>query len=270
MERLSTTGIVGSGVLSDDNSPQDWERRIAERAEQLYRLKLLRKLLVVWLCPGNLLLAVVAAVGPALWGSGLLAAVLGAALVASVAVSGRLLYREHLAVRGAESELRALECANREELLDELGSGDLLGAQRYYRAQLPDIIERHRAEARRDRWKDNVLQSAVIGGSIVAATVTAVAMSIVEFGWIAVAVSLVVAVSAAFSGYAKYRERALGWQQAADALEREYQSVELRAGRYRRFENDDEAYAEFADTVEALRNEQVQRLRSTVSGAIGQ
>lgn len=169
-----------------------------------------------------------------------------------------------------DSELRALEHADREHLLEELGSGDLLGAHKRYRAQLPELIERYRDEARRDRLKDNALQAVVIGGSIFAATATATAMSVVDVRWVAGALSLLVAVAAAFSGYAKYRDRSVACQQAADALEREYESVELRVGRYRRFSEEHEAYAEFADAVDALRAERARRLPSAAGDGAGQ
>ncbi|QIZ35562.1 SLATT domain-containing protein [Saccharopolyspora sp. ASAGF58] len=270
MERVDAAGIVGGGVLAGDRQPPDWERRIAERSEQHYRARLVQRLLVAWAVPGNLLLIGSAAMALSLWVSAIPAGVVFALAVASMALSGRFVYQQHFKVRAVESELRALECAYRENMLDELGSGDLLGLHKRYRAQLPDLVERYRGEARRDRSKDNVLQAVVIGGSIIAATVTAVSVSVVDVRGVAVALCLVVAVAAAFAGHAKYRYRAVACQQAADALDREYESVELRVGRYRRFDSEHEAYAEFADAVESLRAEQVRRLPSTAADGIGQ
>ncbi|GGI67454.1 hypothetical protein GCM10011581_00360 [Saccharopolyspora subtropica] len=270
MERLEAAGIVGSGVLAEDHRPGSWERRIAECSERLYRGRMVQRLLLTWAVPGNAVLLVAAGLVLGLWRAVLPAGVLFAVTVVSAAVSARLLYQQHFRVRAMESELRALEHEHRERLLEDLGSGDLLAAHKRYRAQLPELIERYRAEARRDRRKDNVLQSAVIGGSIVAATVTATAMSVVDVRWAAVVLSLLVAVAAAFAGYARYRERSAAWLRTADALEREYESVELRVGRYRRFTSEREAYAEFADAVEALRAEQARRVPSTVGDGIGQ
>ncbi|MCI2421928.1 DUF4231 domain-containing protein [Saccharopolyspora sp. K220] len=270
MERVDTAGIVGGGVLAEDRQPPDWERRIAERSEQHYRARMVQRLLLLWALPGNLVLIGVAAAVLGLWGAVLPAGIVFALAVASIAVSAKFLYRQHFRVRAVESELRTLEHAHREHLLDELESGDLLGAHKRYRAQLPELIERYRSEARRDRWKGNALQTVVIGGSIVAATATATAMSVVDVRWMAAVLSVLVALSAAFAGHANYRDRSTAWQQTADALEREYESVELRVGRYRRCDGEREAYAEFADAVEALRAEQARRLPSAATDGLGQ
>ena len=267
MDRMDTAGIVGGGVVAAP--PQDWERRIAERSERLYRARVVRRLLILWVLPGNALLAALSAVALALWSYPLIAAVACALLIASIATSGKLLYGQHFKVRSVESELRALEFAQREQLLEELESGDPLVAHKRYRAQLPEIIDRYRVEARHDRWKDNLLQSVVIGGSIIAATTTAMSVAVADVRWFSAVLCLVVALSAAFAGYAQYRERSAVLRQTADGLEREYESVELRAGRYRRFDSERDAYAEFADAVEALRAERAARLRSTVLDTTG-
>ncbi|MCA1186609.1 MULTISPECIES: DUF4231 domain-containing protein [unclassified Saccharopolyspora] len=261
MERWDAgTGIIGGGVIAGETQPQDWERRISELSEQLYRARILQRLLLIWTCPGNVALAGLSISGIVLLAPPVAVSVLAVAIpVGSVAASGRIAYRHHFAVRAVASELRELERAHREHQLDEWNAGDLLGMRKRYRADLPDVIERYRAEAGRHRWKDHVLHTVVIAGSIISATVTAASAAVVGARWAAVAISLLVAVAAAFGGYAKYRERAASLQQTADVLEREYHSVELRAGRYSRFDDEGDAYAEFADTVESLREEQAKR-----------
>ncbi|MBB5153971.1 DUF4231 domain-containing protein [Saccharopolyspora phatthalungensis] len=268
MKRVDTTGIISSGVLAADRQPLDWERRITARSEQHYRARLVQRLLLVWAVPGNSLLIGAGAIALGLWSSPLPAAVLFALAVGSIAVSTKFVYQQHFKVRAVESELRSLEYENREHVLEELGSGDLLGTHKRYRAQLPELIERYRGEARRDRRKDNVLQTVIIGGSIIAASATSAAISVVDARWVASGLSLLVAVAAAFAGYAKYRDRSTACQQTADALEREYESVELRVGRYRGFDSEGASYAAFADAVEALRAEQAHRLPSAVTDGI--
>ncbi|TDD87432.1 DUF4231 domain-containing protein [Saccharopolyspora karakumensis] len=270
MERVDTAGIVGGGVLAEDRQQGDWERRIAQRSEELYRERIVQRLLLAWAVPGNLLLAAVGATLLALSTSVVPAAVTFVIVAASAGVAAVYVYRQHFKVRAVDTDLRALEGAHRDMLLDELGTGDLLDAHRRYRAQLPELIERYRHEARSDRWKDSALQAVVIGGSIVAATATATAAAVPEIRWFAIGLSLLVAVSAAYAGYTKHRDRAAAWQETADALEREYESVELRVGRYRRFGSEREAYAEFAEAVEALRAERARRLPSGVNDGLMQ
>lgn len=253
MERVDT-GIVGGGLLTEEVPMQDWERRIADRSERLYRARLQRRFLLLWLYPGNLgLLAMMAVGAAAMWPSLMWVGIAVVAVVASLAVSARWTYQQHLRVRTIRTELRALENAQREQQLADLESDNLLGTQKRYRARLPELVAEYRAAAREDRRKDGVLQTLVIGGSIVAATTSAVSMSLSGTHWVAVLLSLLVAVSAALAGYAQFRERATTWQRTADALEREYEAVELRVGRYRRFGDERDAYAEFADAVLALR-----------------
>jgi hypothetical protein len=255
----SATGIIAGGVMSGGSRPEDWERRIRQRSEQLYRARLMWRLLLAWAFPGNLLLIVLTVSGAA-WteGSPWLLIPTTVVTLGSAAVSGRLVYRQHFKVRAFDTELRELQRAQREDELEELGA-DVLAAHKRYRARVPEVINEFRAESRKHRRKYNVLQTVVMLGSIAAATLTAASVSLVDLRWIAAAVSLLVAACSAFAGFAKYRERGVSLQQAADSLEREYESVELRVGRYRRFDDERAAYAEFAHEVEALRAEQAKR-----------
>jgi hypothetical protein len=261
MERLDAgTGIVGGGLITDSSHPQDWERRIGERSEQLYRARLVQRFFLAWAYLGNLVLVAAAVLCYVLFGplAPWVPAVVVVVPILSIVASARFVYRQHFRVRAVDSELREFERAYREYLLEDLGT-DLLGAHKRYRAQLPDVIGGYRLEARRHRRKHNALQSVIIAGSIVTSAATAASVSTVDARGIAVVASLLVAVAAAFAGYAKHRERSASLQQAADALEREYEAVELRVGKYRRFGDEREAYAEFADQVEALRKEQAKR-----------
>lgn len=257
----ASTGIVGGGVLSGDSHPEDLARVISELSEQLHRARLLRRLLALWALPGNLVL-IAAAVASFTVFAGLPAWVLTLVVVVpalSIVGSAILLYRQYFSIRAMVTQLRDLHRAHREQLLDDLAVGDLLSAHKRYRAQLPETISAYRVEARRYRRKHNALQSVVIAGSIATSVLAAVSVSSSETRWFAVAGSLLVAITAAFSGYSKFRERGMNLQQTADALERAYHSVELRVGRYGRFEDERGAYAEFAHEAEALLEEHAKR-----------
>lgn len=270
----TTTGILGGGVISGETHPEDLRRRVDERSERLHRSRLVRRLLALWVFPGNLVLIALLAGGAVLldlsvmWWLVLVVVV----PVLSVSASARVLYRQHFRVRALNAELRELRRVHREHLLDDFGTDDLLAAHKRYRAELPDTIDSYRRESRAHRRKHNVLQGLTIAGSIVTSVIAAVSVFMAEARWLTVAASLTVAVTAAFGGYAKYRERGLNLQQTADALDREYHSVELRVGRYRRIEEERAAYAEFAHEVEALREEHARRLQQTghVAGTDGQ
>lgn len=266
----AAAGILGSGVISDGSQPQEWERRISAKSERLYRVRLLRWFFLLWNYLGNLLLVglavsafVLLADIPA-WGLALLVLV----PVASIVTSAMLLYRQHFTVRAVEAELRELRRAYSEHLLEEFASGDVFASHKRYRTLLPEVIAEYRVESHKQLRRYNALQVLVIAGSIGTAASTVAALSSVESRWAAVALSTLVAVAAAFTGHAKYRERSASLQRTADSLEREYQSVELRVGRYRRFGDDREAYAEFADQVEALRAEENEAAAAVGSGSV--
>ncbi|QGK68416.1 DUF4231 domain-containing protein [Allosaccharopolyspora coralli] len=254
-------GIVGGGVIPEGAPPQDLERRIAERSEKLYHVRLVQRILMIWAYPGNLVILGVSVASVAVLQQQLAVVVPLAVLVpaASLVASARALYRQHFRIRSVHTQLKSLRTEHEEHLLDELGVEDLLAAHKRYRSQLPDVIARYRVESRSCRRKHNAVQSVVIVGSILSAAATTASLSLADARVPAVVLSLLVAVSAAFGGYAKYRERSVNLQQTADALEREYESVELRVGRYRRFGTEREAYAEFAHEVETLRAEQAKR-----------
>lgn len=266
----AAAGILGSGVIADGSQPQEWERRISAKSERLYRARLLRWFFLLWNYLGNLLLVglavsafVLLADIPA-WGLALLVLV----PVASIVTSAMLLYRQHFTVRAVEAELRELRRAYSEHLLEEFASGDVFASHKRYRTLLPEVIAEYRVESHKQLRRYNALQVLVIAGSIGTAASTVAALSSVESRWAAVALSTLVAVAAAFTGHAKYRERSASLQRTADSLEREYQSVELRVGRYRRFGDEREAYAEFADQVEALRAEENEAAAAVGSGSV--
>ena len=254
----ATTGILGEGVLSETSPSYEWERRIAEKSEELYRVKLTRRFFLAWNYPGNLFLILLAAMyfvvaePTSLWLK-LLAVFVP---LASIVLSARLTYWQHFKVRAVQSRLRELRRAFSEHLLDEFAAGDVFASHKRYRTQLPEVIAEYRAEARRNLRRNNLMQCVVIVGSIVTSAATVASLSFADARWLAVAGSLLVAITASYGGYAKYRERSASLHRTADSLDREYQSVELRVGRYRRFGDEREAYAEFADQVEALRAEE--------------
>lgn len=263
----ATTGIVAGGVISDDPL-HDLEGSIAECSERLYRVRLVQRFFLAWAFPGNLLIVTLAISAATAASAEILRVPLSwvvpvAVLVplGSIAVSARAVYRQHFTVRAVGKELRDLQVAHTEHMLGEANGDDLLAAHKRYRAQLPEVIDRFRVESLSMRRKHNAIQCVVITGSIVTATTTAASVSIADFRPAAVGFSLLVAVMAAFGGYAKYRERSVNLQQTADALDREYQSVELRVGRYRHFTDERDAYAEFAHEVETVRGEQAKRLQ---------
>jgi hypothetical protein len=191
---------------------------------------------------------------------------LGATCAIVLVLSPIPLYFAHKAVRKAQLEIRKLHLiqrANRREAEARATAagrdGALLGEHKRYRDEVVEVIGGYRDEANWYRRWHNGFQTVIIIGSVTTSAITTASVSFEQVRWLAVGVSAVVGLAAGFTGYFKYRERSYNLQQTADAIEREYESVALRVGRYKVFGSEADAYREFADYVEHLRDEQSKR-----------
>jgi hypothetical protein len=153
----------------------------------------------------------------------------------------------------------------REELrfLSSLYYPTLKERRSLYREDVAGVIEQHRADSRRYRLVHNALQNLIMIGS--AATTTVAALDTGgKLTWqnvTIVAIGFTVTLSAAFTGYYKYRERSYFLLQTADAIEEEANAVTLGIGPYKDFGLDQEQQALklFTQRVEDHRNEQRRR-----------
>lgn len=189
----------------------------------------------------------------------------GLALAVLLLLFLALQYRQYKRIRRLRVVIRKLNILYRRAKADaseESGPDDVVEAvlteQKRYRDELPEVISQYRDEANRYRRVHNRLQSVIIIGSVLTSAITTASVSYEQVRWFAVGVSAVVGLAAGFTGYFKYRERSFNLQQTADSIEREYESVHLRVGRYSN-KGEAEAYMLFATVVEDLRDEQNKR-----------
>jgi hypothetical protein len=77
--------------------------------------------------------------------------------------------------------------------------------------------------------------------------------------WVILGVTFTVGISSGFMGYFKYKERSFYLQQTADAIEQEWEAVEVGVGRYKRIDNEEDRLAEFVEEVHRLKSEQKKR-----------
>ena len=144
------------------------------------------------------------------------------------------------------------------KLLSAAGSVGAIATQRRYKEEISNFIEQYRQESKGYRRIHNILQSVIIVGSIVATSVTSAIGQVPSFKWLAAGLSMSVGISAGFTGYFKFRERAMNLRQTADAIEHEYNAAELGIRMYKKL-NYDDALAVLAEEVEFLREEQRKR-----------
>ncbi|MEU4483317.1 DUF4231 domain-containing protein [Streptomyces purpurascens] len=130
-----------------------------------------------------------------------------------------------------------------------------LGSAHEYREDVPAIRDDYRRSAERYRNRHNWFQLTVIVGSILTSVCTTAAAEQGVWSWLAVVMSALVSISAGIISYFKFRERSLNLQQTADAIDLEIQAYKLGIRRYKSL-TPDEAFADFAEEVERIREEQ--------------
>lgn len=128
---------------------------------------------------------------------------------------------------------------------------------RVYRAASWRDIDGYRRKSSRNRRVHNVFQGLIIVGSIVVTSFTSAGLDEPVLRWGGAAIAALVSISAGFTGYFKFRERGFNQQQTADAIEKEYNAVDLRVGDYDTEE--DKALKIYAQRVETLKEEQRKR-----------
>ncbi|MFI5931094.1 SLATT domain-containing protein [Actinoplanes sp. NPDC051494] len=129
-----------------------------------------------------------------------------------------------------------------------------------YKDDAYNDIDEMRSESKWYRAVNNYLQGILIVGSLAATGATGLLGEVPVLRWVAFGLTAAVGIASGFMGYFKYKERSFYLQQTADAIESEWDAVEIGVGRYKRFSgNEDEALAEFVEEVHRLKNEQKKR-----------
>ena len=120
-------------------------------------------------------------------------------------------------------------------------------------------INKFRTESTRYRRVNNMLQAVLIIGALAATGTSALTGSVPDIRWATLGMTFIVGIASGFMGYFKYKERSFYLQQTADAIESEWEAVEVGIGRYERFPTEEERLAEFVAEVHRLKSEQKKR-----------
>lgn len=256
-------------ILADEAGawhPDNVKSRILDLEERLHLQLLWQKFIRAWSILGNVALVVlafyIARLQVAAWSSRYAVYLHGFALL-SILTSPLLLYWQYKRTRATRLKIKKLNLVRRRLLADQAESGTTeagspLANQKRYRDDVLDLIAQFQEDANRNRRIHNRFQTVVISGSVFSAAIATAGVSYSQARWAAVVTTAAVGLAAGFTGYFKYHERSFSSQQAADSIEREYEAVELRVGKYAKKDEED-AYAIFADAVERLRDEQSKR-----------
>lgn len=255
--------VVDDGSLSWH--PDYIRSLILDAEEKLHLQGLWRRVGIAWIFAGNMTLVAMALVATLtnIGQFSQFSAQLYITCAASLLASPVLAYWQYKRMRKTRIIIKKLHVVRRRTQADldastSSESGSSLLAQKRYRDDVPDLISQFREDAGRTRGIHNRFQSVIIVGSVATSAIATASVAFSQARWITVGASAAVGLSAGFTGYFKYHERSFNSQQTADAIEREYEAVELRVGKYAGLD-ELKAYALFADTVERLRDEQNKR-----------
>ncbi|HEY8371192.1 MAG TPA: DUF4231 domain-containing protein [Pseudonocardiaceae bacterium] len=252
-----------SGHRSDGDRPDELERRVAldisEKQILLREAQVKQRLRYVWLI-GSIIVAVVLG-GTAFYGIwttsrtpfsyvGLIAG------VGSTAAAAWLILKHRPEIAKQAYELTQLE--NKHMLAVSAFKRNVQRSLRLYLVASRRDIESYRRSAARNRRVHNIFQGIIIVGSITVTSLTSTGLENPFARWSSVVLSALVSISAGFTGYFKFRERAFCQQQTADAIEKEFNAFDLRVGDYGR-KREEEILKIYATRVEALKEEQRKR-----------
>jgi Protein of unknown function (DUF4231) len=253
------------------NEPEkDWDPlflrgQIADAEEDLHLRVIWQGFGRWWLLFGNSafwILAIVSDISNWHRGEPVTPSLYGVAITSTLA-SPIIVYQQYKRLRRTRHYIRKTimilrqKEAEHDNYTDNMSQGALV-RQRRYRNEMPDLVAQMRDQAERLRSTHNRYQTVIIAGSIFASAITTASVSFDFTRWISVGVTAAVGLAAGFTGYYKFHENSYNLRQTADAIEREYESVDLRVGRYVGMD-DATAYSLFADFVERLRDEQNKR-----------
>jgi hypothetical protein len=163
--------------------------------------------------------------------------------------------------RASEGDLELQVSQIREERKQQLADSsiDISIRRTAYKEDAYSDIDELRTESKRYRSINNSLQGVVIIGSLAATGTAGIAAQFSIVRWALLGMTFLVGISSGFMGYFKYKERSFYLQQTADAIEQEWEAVEVGVGRYKRFTTEAERLEEFVEEVHRLKSEQKKR-----------
>ncbi|WP_410609224.1 SLATT domain-containing protein [Amycolatopsis sp. lyj-109] len=167
--------------------------------------------------------------------------------------------------RKLEADLELELTLRRDKRKLAVSEGELSLKQRRlaYKAEAFSDVDRFRAENKRYRRIQNVLQGILIIGSLATTAIAGISLISPLAKWGTMATSFLVGIASGFIAAFKYRERGAYLQQTADAIESEWEAFDLGVGRYKHYGSDEDgqtnALADFAEEVYRLKTEQKKR-----------
>jgi len=131
-----------------------------------------------------------------------------------------------------------------------------------FRDDAYDEIDALRNEGARYRRVNNVFQGVLIVGALAATGASAIVGEVPVVRWATLGITFIIGISSGFMGYFKYKERSFYLQQTADAIEVEWEAVDVGVGRYKDIDDEEKSLALFVDEVHRLKSEQKKRQQS--------
>lgn len=161
----------------------------------------------------------------------------------------------------SDLELHVAELRDQRKVLAGRAGLDIGVRRIAYRDDAYSDVAKLRGEGDGYRRVNNMLQGVLIIGSLAATGASAVTGEIPDVRWATLGITFVVGISSGFMGYFKFKEKSFYLQQTADAIEMEWEAVEVGIGQYKD-KTDPERLEKFAEEVHRLKSEQKKRQQS--------
>jgi Protein of unknown function (DUF4231) len=170
-------------------------------------------------------------------------------------------FRDRQKSRKSEGELELELARKRETRKHLLANSDVPAKVRRvaYKEDAYSDINQLRKESNSYRRVNNTLQGFLIIGSLAATGASGISTELSFLRWVTLGLTFLVGISSGFMGYFKYKERSFYLQQTADAIEQEWEAVEIGVGRYKHIDGDENKLEEFVAEVHRLKSEQKKR-----------
>ncbi len=171
--------------------------------------------------------------------------------------------------RQSEGDLELKFAQKRDERKRYLASNvtDIEVRRTGYKEDASSDIDHFRSKSNSYKRVNNILQGILIIGSLAATGVSGLSGEFSFLRWVTFGITFVVGIASGFMAYFKFKERSLYLQQTADAIEQEWEAVEVGVGRYKDIKEESERLKKFVEEVHQLKAEQRKRQQNLEQSA---
>ena len=178
-------------------------------------------------------------------------------------------WRQKRVRRQSEGDLELKFAQKRDERKRYLASNatDIDVRRTGYKEDAYSDIDHFRSKSNSYKRVNNILQGILIIGSLAATGISGLSAEFTFLRWATFGITFLVGIASGFMAYFKFKERSLYLQQTADAIEQEWEAVEVGVGRYKDIKEEPDRLKKFVEEVHQLKAEQRKRQQNLEQSA---